>query len=236
MNYSKWVIGWKCLNSAQMGMWLILPYIPSKFRIGIKPFPLSLRISSLNLRLKTGEECLKVVADALNDRSILIRQAFVFAMKKWLRNLNPLSWSNLIWETKLADIEAENASQNLDMQALVNGRRLTNIGVFRAYIEAYLKNHPMIHPDLTFLIRQLAPNEKGLSDRDLCFYQCDGLDCLRSDSGRYFWSPAGRVDGVWITDISKPDGQEFWGVRKIKVSRFMGVFKWAGADLPERAD
>ena len=49
------------------------------------------------------------------------------------------------------------------MQALVNGRRLTNIGTFRAYIEAYLKNQPMIHQNLTFLIRQLAPSEKGIA-------------------------------------------------------------------------
>jgi miniconductance mechanosensitive channel len=49
------------------------------------------------------------------------------------------------------------------VQALVNGRRLTNIGTFRAYIEAYLKNHPMIHQNLTFMIRQLAPSEKGIA-------------------------------------------------------------------------
>ncbi len=48
------------------------------------------------------------------------------------------------------------------MQTLVNGRRLTNIGTFRAYIEAYLKSHPMIHDKHTFLVRQLAPSEKGL--------------------------------------------------------------------------
>ena len=52
---------------------------------------------------------------------------------------------------------------NINMQTLVNGRRLTNIGTFRAYIEAYLKNHAMIHQKLTFLVRQLAPSEKGLA-------------------------------------------------------------------------
>jgi len=66
-------------------------------------------------------------------------------------------------EAKLAEIDASNADKNINMQALVNGRRLTNIGTFRAYIEAYLKNHPMIHQNLTFLIRQLAPSEKGIA-------------------------------------------------------------------------
>ncbi len=41
-------------------------------------------------------------------------------------------------------------------------RRLTNIGTFRAYIQAYLRNHPMIHQDMTFLVRQLAPTANGL--------------------------------------------------------------------------
>jgi miniconductance mechanosensitive channel len=44
----------------------------------------------------------------------------------------------------------------------LNCRRLTNIGTLRAYITFYLKKHPRIHQDLTFLIRQLAPTEKGL--------------------------------------------------------------------------
>lgn len=66
-------------------------------------------------------------------------------------------------EAKLAEIDAANADENINMQALVNGRRLTNIGTFRAYITAYLKNHPRIHQDLTFLIRQLAPSEKGIA-------------------------------------------------------------------------
>lgn len=44
----------------------------------------------------------------------------------------------------------------------VNCRRQTNIGIFRAYIVAYLKNHPQIHQDMTFLVRQLQPTSQGL--------------------------------------------------------------------------
>ena len=50
----------------------------------------------------------------------------------------------------------------MDESTLVNGRRLTNIGVFRSYVEAYLRQHPMIHNNMTFLIRQLSPRENGL--------------------------------------------------------------------------
>ncbi|MEZ5394496.1 MAG: mechanosensitive ion channel [Bryobacterales bacterium] len=43
-----------------------------------------------------------------------------------------------------------------------NGRRMTNIGAFRAYCQAYLREHPKIDPDMTFLVRQLAPSSAGL--------------------------------------------------------------------------
>ncbi|MCP4747784.1 MAG: mechanosensitive ion channel [Desulfobacteraceae bacterium] len=47
-------------------------------------------------------------------------------------------------------------------QEKINCRQLTNIGVFRAYVQAYLKSHPMVNQNMTFLIRQLEPTQYGL--------------------------------------------------------------------------
>jgi len=47
------------------------------------------------------------------------------------------------------------------VESLVNGRRLTNIGVFRHYLETYLREHPMVHDNMTFMVRQLQSTEKG---------------------------------------------------------------------------
>jgi miniconductance mechanosensitive channel len=55
-----------------------------------------------------------------------------------------------------------NQEHSADTSELINGRRQTNIGVFRAYIIAYLKNHPKIHKNMTFLVRHLEPTENGL--------------------------------------------------------------------------
>jgi len=55
-----------------------------------------------------------------------------------------------------------NKTTQADNSSLVNGRRMTNIGTFRAYVQAYLQNHPKINKDMTFLIRQLPPSEHGL--------------------------------------------------------------------------
>jgi miniconductance mechanosensitive channel len=61
-----------------------------------------------------------------------------------------------------AEVERYNAEHVTDTKELINGRRLTNVGTLRAYIIAYLRQHPRIHQDLTFLVRQLAPTSKGL--------------------------------------------------------------------------
>ena len=65
-------------------------------------------------------------------------------------------------QLKLDELNKHNQTTNSDLSELVNGRRLTNVGTFRAYIVAYLKNHPQIRQDRTFLIRQLEPSDNGL--------------------------------------------------------------------------
>ncbi len=63
---------------------------------------------------------------------------------------------------KEIELDEYNSKFNTDPSSLVNGRRQTNIGIFRAYLKAYLANRPDIHKDMTFLVRQLQPQEKGL--------------------------------------------------------------------------
>ncbi len=66
------------------------------------------------------------------------------------------------FEEKRADIEAWRAQHPEALENPVNSRRLTNIGTFRAYVTRYLREHPMIAQDMTFLVRQLQPGEAGL--------------------------------------------------------------------------
>jgi miniconductance mechanosensitive channel len=65
-------------------------------------------------------------------------------------------------ERKKQELAEYNELNQVDLSHLANGRRMTNVGTFRAYVEAYLKNHPQISQEMTFLIRQLAPTPKGL--------------------------------------------------------------------------
>ncbi len=63
---------------------------------------------------------------------------------------------------KQIEINKHNLANNINEEGLINGRSLTNIGTFRAYVEGYLRNHTSIHNDMTFLVRQLAPEADGL--------------------------------------------------------------------------
>ncbi|ANF95221.1 mechanosensitive ion channel family protein [Paenibacillus bovis] len=63
---------------------------------------------------------------------------------------------------RLEEINAYNAEHQINRDSNVNGRQLTNIGVFREYIHQYLRNHPQIHKDMTLIVRQLAPGDNGL--------------------------------------------------------------------------
>jgi len=65
-------------------------------------------------------------------------------------------------ENKIQELKEYNRQYQGDRDLIINSRRLTNIGTFRAYLIAYLRQHPKIHQDLTFLVRQLPPRADGL--------------------------------------------------------------------------
>lgn len=104
------------------------------------------------------------------------------------------------------EVEQYNMLNQIDTELLVNGRRLTNIGTFRAYILNYLKNHPMLHDEMAKMVRQLPPSENGLpleivaftNGTDWIYYeniQADIFDHILSVAGefglRIFQNPTG---------------------------------------------
>lgn len=96
-------------------------------------------------------------------RSINIKiNSIKFCTPELLKELSKIQLIKQYIEETCKKINDYNDKNNIDKSTLVNGRNLTNIGVFRAYIEAYVKNNPNINQDMTCLVRQLAPTEKGL--------------------------------------------------------------------------
>ncbi len=71
--------------------------------------------------------------------------------------------------TRQLEIERYNKEHQVDTTQLINGRRMTNIGVFRKYAEAYLRSHARVRQDMTLLVRQLPSTENGLPIEIYCF-------------------------------------------------------------------
>lgn len=65
-------------------------------------------------------------------------------------------------EERQSEIDQFNQDNEIDKSLLINGRSLTNVGVFRQYIDAYLKTHPKTHKGMTMMVRQLEPTTTGM--------------------------------------------------------------------------
>lgn len=65
-------------------------------------------------------------------------------------------------EERQAEIDRWNEEHKAERTMPVNGRNMTNAGLFRKYIELYTHNHPGINKNLTFIVRQLSPADNGL--------------------------------------------------------------------------
>ena len=96
-------------------------------------------------------------------RSINIDMSSIqFCDDTMLERLSKIHYMADYFARKRQEIETWNLGHEGEPATSLHPRRLTNIGTFRAYIVAYLRHHPKIHPQLTFLVRQLAPTVHGL--------------------------------------------------------------------------
>lgn len=95
-------------------------------------------------------------------RSILIDQTSVrFLDQELLDYLSNIELLQDYLTNKIKEIEEHNRVHKID-QSVVNGRHLTNLGTFRAYLIVYLRSHPAINQDLIMIVRQLPPTPNGL--------------------------------------------------------------------------
>ena len=85
-----------------------------------------------------------------------------FCDQEMLSRFSKIKYISEYIEKKRQDITEWNNERQINETDLINGRHLTNVGTFRAYIVAYLRHHPMIRQDMTFIVRHLDPTEHGL--------------------------------------------------------------------------
>lgn len=79
-----------------------------------------------------------------------------------IKSLKKIELITSYLESKQKDISDYNETNTVNKELLLNGRNLTNIGVFRKYIQTYIENHSAINKDMTIMVRQLPPTAQGL--------------------------------------------------------------------------
>ena len=98
---------------------------------------------------------------------------------------------------KQEDIAEYNKANRIDTSEIMNGRQQTNLGIFRAYIKAYLNNNPKLNHNLTMMVRQLQPTEFGVPLQIYAFSsdkQWINYEEIQSDIFDHVISAATRFD------------------------------------------
>ncbi|MFC4096038.1 mechanosensitive ion channel family protein [Euzebyella saccharophila] len=96
-------------------------------------------------------------------RSLIISQKSIrFLTDEDVENLKKIQLIAPYLHTRSEQITEHNTSNQIDKSLAINGRNLTNIGVFRKYINQYLENHSAVNKDMTLMVRQLAPTTQGI--------------------------------------------------------------------------
>jgi miniconductance mechanosensitive channel len=112
-------------------------------------------------------------------------------------------------QRKSLEVSRYNVDHGIQVKDSANARRLTNIGTFRAYVHAYLQNHPMINTDMTFIVRQLAPTPHGLPLEIYVFCKDKAwanYEAIQSDIFDHLLAIAGQFDLKLYQYPSDSDG------------------------------
>ena len=103
-------------------------------------------------------------------RSIRIKMSSIrYLDEQEIDALRPIELLTKFIDERREEIRQFNATHEVDKSILLNGRNLTNVGLFRHYMERYALDFPGVHPDMTRMVRQLAPDERGLPLELYCF-------------------------------------------------------------------
>jgi miniconductance mechanosensitive channel len=96
-------------------------------------------------------------------RHIYIKESSIrFIENNELDYFKKISLISSYIEHRQRDIERYNAKNNVDKSILINGRNLTNLGLYRKYLTEYLESQHVLNQDMMLMVRHLQPTEKGI--------------------------------------------------------------------------
>jgi miniconductance mechanosensitive channel len=112
-------------------------------------------------------------------------------------------------QTEIRQQATQEVIGNSNTAAMINTRQLTNIGTFRAYISAYLKQHPKVHHQMICMVRQLQATEVGLP-LELYFFSSDqdwvNYEAIQADIFDHLYAAAPLFD---LRVFQQPSGYDW---------------------------
>ncbi len=117
--------------------------------------------------------------------------------------------------SKKDEIDLFNEEQHINTQVPLNGRQLTNIGVFRIYAEKFLEQNPNINTDMTFMVRQLQPNENGLPIEVYAFSKEKQLEKFEGVAADIFDHLLAAVPFFELEIFQAPSGSDMKGTQVV---------------------
>lgn len=143
-------------------------------------------------------------------RSLLIDQNSIHVLTaEQIEELKKFHLLQDYLHNKQQEIERWNSMLAEQGKPTINQRRLTNIGTFRAYVDQYLKNHPMVRQDMLIIARQLEPTANGLPLEVYCFANTIAWVTYESVQSDIFDHLLSTISSFGLQVFQAPSGRDF---------------------------
>ncbi len=143
-------------------------------------------------------------------RHILIDMTSIkFCTKEMLERFSSYQFVAGYISTKQAELEDYNSQHGINPHVMINGRRQTNIGIFRAYLTEYLKNNQDLRQDMTLMVRQLQPTENGLPLEIYVFSKEQGWEAMENIQSDIFDHVLAGINYFDLKIFQSPSGADF---------------------------
>jgi miniconductance mechanosensitive channel len=132
-----------------------------------------------------------------------------FASSELMDKLKNINFFKDFVITRQLEIDKFNEENGFVGDNAKYGRRQTNLGLFRRYIEFYLKNHPMVNQEMTMMVRQLASNEHGIPLEIYCFSKTKVWEEYEDLQANIFDHIFATVHAFELSVFERPAGRDF---------------------------
>lgn len=148
-------------------------------------------------------------------RNILIDMTSIkFCTDEMLKRFSAFEYvKDYITKTE-AELEEYNKQHGINPAVMINGRRQTNIGIFRAYLTEYLKNNQNLRQDMTIMVRQLQPTDTGLPLEIYVFSKEQSWEPMENIQSDIFDHVLAGISYFDLRIFQSPSGNDFQSFAK----------------------